>query len=57
MVITHRVAIINDSYKFSIFLDASVKDMEAAAIAWVAKLSNTPFFALKIVTDIVDGDR
>mmetsp|Transcript_24058 Transcript_24058/g.34462 ORF Transcript_24058/g.34462 Transcript_24058/m.34462 type:complete len:250 (+) Transcript_24058:24-773(+) len=37
--------------------DASVKDMEAAAIAWVAKLSNIPFFALKVVTDIVDGDR
>ena len=38
-------------------LDASVKDMEAAAIAWAADLSNTPFIALKIVTDIVDGDR
>ncbi len=37
--------------------DASVKDMEAAAIAWVADLSGTPFFALKIVTDIVDGER
>lgn len=37
--------------------EASVKDMEAAAIAWVAELSKTPFFALKVVTDIVDGDR
>jgi nucleoside phosphorylase len=36
--------------------DASVKDMEAAAIAWVAELSNTPFFALKVVTDLVDGE-
>jgi 5'-methylthioadenosine nucleosidase len=35
--------------------DASVKDMEAAAIAWVAELSDTPFFALKVVTDLVDG--
>jgi 5'-methylthioadenosine nucleosidase len=38
-------------------IDASVKDMEAAAIAWVAELSNIPFIALKVVTDIVDGDR
>ena len=37
--------------------DASVKDMEAAAIAWVAEETKTPFFALKVVTDIVDGDR
>jgi 5'-methylthioadenosine nucleosidase len=37
--------------------DASVKDMEAAAIAWTAALSDTPFIALKVVTDIVDGDR
>jgi 5'-methylthioadenosine nucleosidase len=38
-------------------LDASVKDMEAAAVAWVSDLTNTPMFALKVVTDIVDGDR
>ena len=31
--------------------------MEAAAIAWAAALSGTPFIALKVVTDIVDGDR
>jgi len=37
--------------------DASVKDMEAAAIAWVAELAQVPFFALKCVTDIVDGDQ
>jgi 5'-methylthioadenosine nucleosidase len=36
--------------------DASVKDMEAAAIAWVAELAQAPFFALKCVTDIVDGE-
>lgn len=37
--------------------DASVKDMEAAAIAYVAEQANVPFFAVKVVTDIVDGDR
>jgi 5'-methylthioadenosine nucleosidase len=33
-----------------------VKDMEAAAIAWVAQLYSTPFIAIKAITDIVDGD-
>lgn len=37
--------------------NASIKEMEAAAIAWVAKTNNVPFVALKVVTDIVDGDR
>jgi 5'-methylthioadenosine nucleosidase len=37
--------------------DASVKDMEAAAIAWVAKIHSVPFLGVKVVTDIVDGDR
>lgn len=37
--------------------DASVKDMEAAAIAWVAKMHDLPFLMVKVVTDIVDGDR
>jgi 5'-methylthioadenosine nucleosidase len=37
--------------------NASVKDMEAAAIAYVAELANVPFFGFKVVTDIVDGDR
>jgi 5'-methylthioadenosine nucleosidase len=37
--------------------DASVKDMEAAAIAWSAALTKTPFLAVKVVTDIVDGDQ
>jgi 5'-methylthioadenosine nucleosidase len=38
---------------------AHVKEMEAAAVAWVAKdLFACPgVFALKAVTDIVDGDR
>lgn len=35
----------------------AVKEMEAAAIAWSAHLFGTPMFALKSITDIVDGDR
>ncbi len=37
--------------------DASVKDMEAAAIAWSCQLHSTPYMGLKVVTDIVDGDK
>lgn len=37
--------------------DASVKDMEAAAIAWSCSLYDTPHFGVKVVTDIVDGDK
>lgn len=37
--------------------DASVKEMEGAGIAWAAHLFGTPLFALKSITDIVDGDR
>jgi len=37
--------------------DASVKDMEAAAIAWSCALHNTPYYGVKVVTDIVDGNR
>ena len=37
--------------------DASVKDMEAAAIAWAAETWSTPHFGVKVVTDIVDGDK
>lgn len=36
--------------------DASVKDMEAAAIAWSCSLLKTPFLGVKVVTDIVDGN-
>jgi len=36
--------------------DASVKDMEIAAIAWAAEMFKTPHFGVKVVTDIVDGD-
>ena len=31
--------------------------MDAAAVAWVADITETPMFAIKVVTDIVDGDR
>lgn len=37
--------------------DAAVKEMEAAGIAWVAEFNKVPFFALKVITDIVDGGR
>ncbi len=33
---------------------ADLKEMEAAAIAWVCQLKKTPFLALKSVTDFVD---
>ncbi|KAK3288813.1 hypothetical protein CYMTET_3724 [Cymbomonas tetramitiformis] len=36
---------------------AHVKDMEGAALAYVADLCKIPFFSIKSVTDIVDGDR
>jgi 5'-methylthioadenosine nucleosidase len=35
--------------------DASVKDMEAAALAWVSKMNQVPYLGVKVVTDIVDG--
>ena len=31
--------------------------MEGATIAWVAEMLSIPFFALKVITDIVDGDN
>jgi nucleoside phosphorylase len=34
-----------------------VKEMEAAAIAWVASLLEIPFLAVKSVTDLVDGEH
>ena len=37
--------------------DASVKDMEGASIAWAAKLASKEYVGVKVVTDIVDGDR
>mmetsp|Transcript_111643 Transcript_111643/g.322715 ORF Transcript_111643/g.322715 Transcript_111643/m.322715 type:complete len:284 (-) Transcript_111643:2025-2876(-) len=35
--------------------DASVKDMEAAAIAYVASMNDVPYVGVKVVTDLVDG--
>ena len=37
--------------------NASVKDMEGAAIAWCCSLLQVPYFAVKVVTDIVDGGQ
>lgn len=37
--------------------EASVKEMEAAAFAYVAEAADVPWFCLKSVTDIVDGDK
>ena len=37
--------------------NASVKEMEVASIAWVCEYTKTPFLPVKVVTDIVDGDR
>ncbi|KAH6811932.1 methylthioadenosine nucleosidase 1 [Perilla frutescens var. frutescens] len=37
--------------------DATIKDMEGAAIAYVADLLNVPAIYLKAVTDIIDGDK
>ncbi|KAL6769098.1 hypothetical protein ACKKBG_A17475 [Auxenochlorella protothecoides x Auxenochlorella symbiontica] len=37
--------------------DTSVKEMEAAAIAWSASLFGVPMFSVKAITDIVDGKR
>ena len=34
---------------------AVVKEMEAAAVAWVCQQLGVPFVALKTVTDLVDG--
>lgn len=36
--------------------ETAIKEMEAAAIAWVADMFGTPMFCLKSVTDIVDGE-
>jgi 5'-methylthioadenosine nucleosidase len=35
---------------------AAVKEMEAAAVAWVCQTLGIPFLALKAITDIVDGE-
>ena len=35
-------------------LNGEVKEMEAAAVAWVCSLSDIPFVAVKTITDLVD---
>lgn len=35
---------------------ASIKEMEAAAIAWVCRLFGTPMFAIKAIVDLLDGE-
>ncbi len=37
--------------------NGEVKEMEAAAIAWVANIFGIPFLAIKAITDIVDGSE
>jgi len=36
---------------------ASVKEMEAAAVAWVCGLHGVPFMAVKAITDLLDGEH
>jgi 5'-methylthioadenosine nucleosidase len=36
---------------------ASVKEMEAAAVAWTCQQLGVPFVALKGITDLVDGEH
>jgi 5'-methylthioadenosine nucleosidase len=36
---------------------ASVKEMEAASVAWAASMWGTPLLCLKSITDIVDGEK
>lgn len=31
--------------------------MEGAGIAWVADLAKVPYFGVKVITDIVDGEH
>ncbi|KAK1297459.1 5'-methylthioadenosine/S-adenosylhomocysteine nucleosidase 2 [Acorus calamus] len=37
--------------------DATIKDMEGAAVAYVADLLSVPVIFIKAVTDIVDGEK
>ncbi|KDO38350.1 hypothetical protein CISIN_1g034258mg [Citrus sinensis] len=37
--------------------DATIKDMEGAAVAYVADLFKVPAIFVKAVTDLVDGDK
>eukprot|EP00551_Chaetoceros_affinis_P020229 CAMPEP_0203728176 /NCGR_PEP_ID=MMETSP0092-20131115/13070_1 /ASSEMBLY_ACC=CAM_ASM_001090 /TAXON_ID=426623 /ORGANISM="Chaetoceros affinis, Strain CCMP159" /LENGTH=130 /DNA_ID=CAMNT_0050610105 /DNA_START=21 /DNA_END=413 /DNA_ORIENTATION=- len=37
--------------------DALVKDMDVAAIAWLSQLHGTAYVGLKVMSDILDGDK
>lgn len=37
--------------------EGRAKDMEAAALAWVAEQHGVPFVAIKAITDLVDGEK
>ena len=37
--------------------EAAVKEMEAASVAWVSSMFDTPLMCVKAITDIVDGDQ
>ena len=37
--------------------DASIKEMEAAAVAWVCEQVKVPMIAVKVITDIVDAGK
>eukprot|EP01031_Cornospumella_fuschlensis_P024628 gene24629-29756_t len=43
--------------KIMVDCNAAVKEMEVASIAYVADHARIPVMAIKVVTDIVDGDR
>ena len=38
-------------------LNADVKEMEAAAVAWVARLHDVPLLCIKAVTDLIDSGK
>jgi Nucleoside phosphorylase len=38
-------------------IGGEVKDMEAAALAWVASLHGVPFFSVKSITDLMDSEK
>ena len=47
----------SDDDAMMLAVDAAVKEMEVAAIGYVAYAHKVPVIAFKVVTDIVDGDR
>lgn len=43
--------------KHMISNEAGCKDMEVATIAWSCNLFDVPYLGIKVVKDIVDGDK